>query len=86
MINGLVLQIPFAVSNTITERTVQKDLRHTDATATTGTQQQSVNKMNIFYFQFWYFLFVFLTACLFFWVDLLPRFGTSRSWHVFTER
>ena len=99
-----LLQIPFAISNTVTERTVQKESQKITTCSSASQLTSAVNnddvdageaspkpevtssKINLFYFQFWYFLCVFVTACAMFWVDLLPWFGTSSSWHVFTQR
>lgn len=80
-----LLQIPFAVANTLTERSVQKEAISNPAT-TEGVKKKEASKINLVYFQFWWSLFLLLTVIAFFWTDIIPHFGTSSSWHEFIEK
>ncbi len=48
-------------------------------------QHRGAAQLNLIYFTFWWTSAVTLTCLAFFWVDLLPGFGTSNSFQTFID-
>ena len=47
---------------------------------------KDTRKVNLFYLLFWTSLYQFLTVMLFFWLDILPKFGFSNNIHDFGSK
>ena len=76
VLTSTIDQVPFSMVNSLMERSLQKD----------KTAHSTAGQLNMVFYMVWFNLAQFIFTLPFFWLDVLPGFGTMPSITAFLQR